>query len=261
MVKPDPVSLGQLMLELINRDRKANGLNPVTWDAIAALAGQNHAQEMADLGYVSHWNIDGHGPDFRYVAAGGLDSVQENVYSYRSWKPDGTAAPITNWNDVILTAQKSLMASEGHRANILLPEHTHVGIGVAYNVATGDVRITQEFVNRYVQVSPLPRRARPGDRIVLRGDLLPGSLDPMINLAYEPLPSGLTLAELNATRTFASLAQNVTSIPGVVDNRGAFIAEFKLDSPSEAGLYHVRLWVKREDGKQVLASDSIIEVR
>jgi hypothetical protein len=249
------------MLELINRDRKANGLNPVAWDAIAALAGQKHAQEMADLGYMSHWNIDGHGPDLRYAAAGGLDSVQENVYSYRSWKSDGTAALITDWNEVILTAQKSLMASEGHRANILSPEHTHVGVGFAYNPTTGDIRIAQEFVNRYVQISSLPRRARVGDRIVLRGNLLPESLDPVVNIAYEPFPMALTLAELNASRTYESPAQNVAIIPVSVDSKGTFVADFKLDSPAQAGIYHVRLWVKRADDSKVLAANGVIEVR
>ena len=42
-VQPDVAGLGQFMLELINRDRKANDLNPVAWDIIAASAGRQHA--------------------------------------------------------------------------------------------------------------------------------------------------------------------------------------------------------------------------
>jgi uncharacterized protein YkwD len=131
--------LQKAMLEFINRDRRANGLSPVEWDAAAASAGQQHAQEMADLGYVSHWNIDGYGPDYRYTQAEGLDVVFENVYRLVTRRSDGAAGTISDWRRAVEEAQAALMESEGHRANILAPEHTHVGIGIAYNVAAGTV--------------------------------------------------------------------------------------------------------------------------
>lgn len=256
----DAPRLARLMLDLINRDRAANGLDPVAWDAVAAKAGMAHAEDMAALGYMSHWNVDGLGPDHRYAAAGGLDMAQENVYSYRSWMSDGGAAPITDWDKVVVDAQEALMGSEGHRANILSPEHTHVGVGFAYNAATGDVRIAQEFVNHYVQVSPLPRRARPGDRLVLRGKLLAGSSNPVINLAYEPKPQPLTLEQLNATSTYQSPANMVEVISVTPGDDGTFVGEIPLAASIPAGLYHVRMWVDHGTFTSVQAVNLVVSV-
>jgi hypothetical protein len=153
------------------------------------------------------------------------------------------------------------MQSPGHRANILAPEHTQVGIGVAYNAASGDVSITQEFVNHYAQTMALPRRTQVGERVVLRGQLTSGSQEPLVNIAYEPFPESLTLDQLNATGTYTSRAETVAVVPVSVGSAGDFVSEFRLDTPGHVGLYHVRLWVKRDGAEQVPAVDAIIEVR
>ena len=49
------------------------------------------------------------------------------------------------------------MDSPGHGANILVPAHTHVGVGIAYRPDLGELRLVQEFVNRYVELDPLPK--------------------------------------------------------------------------------------------------------
>ncbi len=255
----DPAALQKLMLELINRDRLANGLQPVQWDPLAAAVGQSHAEEMASVGYLSHWNLDGYGPDHRYAKGGGLDMVFENVYGFQSRWSDGTAAPILDWSKVIRDAQASLMGSEGHRTNILGPEHTHIGIGIAYNAATGDLRIAQEFVNRYVQISPLPRRARLSDRLVLRGRFLGDSSDPVVNLAYEPAPVPLSLQQLKATGTYQSLASTVGMIPVHLEGSAEFTAEIELPAGSPPGLYHIRVWVNHGTFKGIQVVNAIVE--
>ena len=147
------------MLTLINEDRAATGLEPVVWDQAAGLAAQSHAEEMARFGYLSHWNLDGHGPHYRYSQAGGFDAAQENVYSFWYRYDDERPAPIENWEAVVRQAQAELMSSPGHRENILTPEHTHVGIGIAYKPESGDVRLAQLFVNRYVRLLAIPIQA------------------------------------------------------------------------------------------------------
>ncbi len=261
--EPDLAGLGQFMLELINRDRKANGSSPVEWDATAAAAGLQHAQEMADYSYMSHWNRDGYDPDYRYTRAGGLDVAFENVYRLQVRRSDGTGGVISDWRQAIEDAQAALMKSEGHRANILAPEHTHVGIGIAYNATAGDLCLAQEFVNRYVQIAALPRRARPGERLVLRGKLLSGSTEPLVNLAYEPSPpaSGLTIEQLNAKGAYSSPAQQIAVVPVSADASGEFVTEIKLEAAAPAGLYHVRLWANSGEKQRVLAFDYVVEVR
>jgi hypothetical protein len=249
------------MLDLVNADRTANGLQPLSWDETAALAGQRHSEEMAQFGYMSHWNMDGYGPEYRYSRAGGLDLSQENVYRLVHQWEDGRGAPVDDWEEVIANAQAALMNSPGHRKNILTPEHTHLGVGIAYNAATGNVGISQEFVNRYVTVEALPRRARPGDRIVLRGKLLPGSADPLVNLAYEPFPAPMSLEQLNKTGTYTPAAKH-QSVPQIrTDADGRFVSEFSLDNNAASGLYHVLVWVDSpQSAERVMAVDAIIEV-
>jgi len=259
---PDLAALALRLLEFVNVDRAAAGLAPVAWDPIAAQAGQEHSEEMADLGYLSHWNLDGYGPEHRYSFVGGLDFVQENVYRLVHRWADGSGAPIEDWEKVLVDAQAALMDSPGHRANILAPEHTHLGVGIAYRADTGTVSIAQEFVNRYVQVEPLPRRARPGDRVILRGTLLPGSADPLVNIAYEPFPAPMTLDALNQTGTYTPAAQHLAVPPVQVGADGRFVSEYTLDAGAAPGLYHILVWVEiAAAAERVPALDAVIEVQ
>lgn len=251
--------LRQVMLELINRDRAAAGLAYVQTDSLAAQVGQAHAEEMAANLYMSHWNLRGLGPDLRYGMVGGRDAVMENVYM--SWRrySNGTPVPIDDWEHVVRKVQASLMTSLGHRANVLKPEHTHVGIGIAYNRQTGDIRVTQEFVNHYLELDPLPQTASLGDMLAVSGRLLSGATVPLINLDYEPLPRAMSAAELNATRTYTSPAQFVTAITPQTDTQGRFKATVPLVRGKQPGVYHVRVWVIASK-ERILATDAVVFV-
>jgi uncharacterized protein YkwD len=75
----------------------------------------------------------------RYVAGIGTTPriVAENVY--RAW---GSRSFLDDAD--IQSAHNSLMNSPGHRANILQPGVTRIGIGIATD-ATGNIWITQMF--------------------------------------------------------------------------------------------------------------------
>ena len=257
--QPEIAALRQVMLEAINADRTAHGLSPVAWDETAARAGQGHAEEMASAGYFSHWDLSGHGPDYRYAQAGGQDAVMENIYTYWYRYSDGRPAPIEDWAQVIREAEASLMQSPGHRQNILDPAHTHLGVGIAYNADTGEVKMTQEFVNRYVALHPLPAAVPLGTEIVLQGDLLPGASEPLVNLAYEPFPQPKLVHELNAG-IYVSPAEVYQAIRLVITGNDHFSAPLTLSYENQPGLYHVRTWLKI-GGRQIMASNIMIEVR
>lgn len=248
------------MLTLINDDRRANGLSTLAWDNIAATAGLQHAQEMASFNYLSHWNLDGYGPDYRYSLAGGLDNIRENAYMYQHSGPNSAPATSQDWEQRIREAQKSLMNSPGHRDNILAREHTHVGIGIAYEATTGQLRITQEFVDRYITLQPFVRRVALGGQINIVGQLRVGASNPLLNLAYEPLPAPKSIAELSTTNTYTSPAENYSSSPLTTDGEGRFSQVLTLDNNSQPGLYHVRIWVDTAAG-QVMAADVVVEVQ
>lgn len=251
-------ALERRMLELVNNDRRIAGLQPVQWDDFAANVARLHAQEMANLGYFSHWDINGFGPDTRYGLAGGNDASMENIYMFWWRFSDGRPALITDWDKVIWDAQKALMESAGHRANILMPEHTHVGIGVVYNANTGDVRIDQIFTNRYTQLSALPRVVRVGQELDVAGFLINGASSPLINVAWEPFPAPLTVAQL-ASKAHSFSPTNIVSqaiAPKV--NGSQFTGKVNLDSAGRAGIYHIRIFAT-VGGRQVLVADAAVQ--
>jgi uncharacterized protein YkwD len=255
----DREALQQEMLDLINDDRAAAGLDPVAWDETAALAAQAHAIDMARHGYLSHWDREGHDPFYRYSQMGGLDTAQENVYLFWQRYDDGSPVPVDDWSRVVRDAQVQLMASPGHRDNILAPSHTHVGIGIAYNPETGDVRIAQLFVDDYVDLEALPLEVSVAEEIQISGLLHPGASQPLLNLAYEPFPEPMTVEALNQTGAFASETEAYDALPLPVEN-GRFGRSVHLGYEGRPGLYHVRVWVETEHGT-VLASNVVIEVR
>lgn len=255
----DIPSLQQYMLSLVNEDRQANGLTEVAWDEVAAIASQLHAEEMASFGYLSHWNLNGHGPDYRYSLGGGLDYARENVHATDvggAAKPNSAEA----FRELIRKAQGGLMNSPGHRANILAPEHTHLGIGIAYDADQGRLRISQSFVDRYVALEPLPHHLPLRGEITLSGRLREGASNPLLNLAYQPLPSKMSISQLEATSTYDASGEIYDDLRLEVDGEGRFWQSIILNHQDQPGLYHVRVWVETGLG-QVLASKVIIEVQ
>lgn len=248
-------ALQRLMLDLINRDRQANGLSPVEWDESAAQAAMAHAEDMAAQNYFSHWNTQGWGPDVRYGLAGGTDVIRENVAAQWRRYDDGRPAPIDDWPALIRDVQAGLMNSPGHRANILDPHHTHVGVGIGYNAQTGETRIAQEFINRYVQLAPA---VNSGNVVALSGTLLNGASKPLVNVAVEPLPKPLTPDDLNnrMPRTYQSPAENIAVVRMEMQANDRFTARVPLGQ-NGAGLYHIRIWVN-VNGEQVPAANVLI---
>jgi len=261
---PDLAILQQQMLEEINHDRALNNASPVSWDDLAMMTAQDHVVDMAEHDFFSHWDLNGYGPDHRYAQKGGRDLVAENLHFSSHTFDDGTANPIKDWVAEVTTAQQSLMNSPGHRRTIVNPAHTHVGIGMAYNPETGKFYLAQEFISRYLQLEPLPFTAKIGEVLTLKGTLLPGSgaIEPLINLAFEPIPSPMTLAELAQTGSYSSTAIFFQALEPTMITAQEFETQMTLTYEAKAGFYHVRIFVSHPNfAEKIAVSDVIIEVQ
>lgn len=112
----------QEIFELVNRERVEFGLPPVAWDERAADVARAHSEDMQQNDFVGHVSPRTGGPSDRARAAGlASPLLLENVAFAHSADE----------------AHAGLMNSPGHRANILNPEVTHVGIGVVMAPPTG----------------------------------------------------------------------------------------------------------------------------
>ncbi len=113
----DEGSWAQQVATLVNQERAAQGLAPLLVDAGATQAAKAHAEDMAGRGFFAHTTPEGWTPADRLQLLGvtGYSSVGENIAAGQPTPHD----VMTAW-----------MSSSGHRANILHPSYTHVGVGV-----------------------------------------------------------------------------------------------------------------------------------
>lgn len=124
----------QQMLDLINQERIVRNLKPLTIDPSLTVAARGHSQEMITLNYFSHES----------PITGNLEARIKNA-GVKGWAIIGEN--LAGAQDVKV-AHDALMKSEGHRKNILNPNYTHIGIGIAKGSQYGKM-FTQNFV-KYV---------------------------------------------------------------------------------------------------------------
>ncbi len=121
------------MRVLVNRDRAAAGLAPVEDDPALAAVARAHSQEMARSGVVGHVSpLTGDATDRAARAGIRTGLLLENIA-----RAYGVAE-----------AEAGLMNSPGHRANLLTPGVTHVGIGIEVGATVGgrrEIFVTQMF--------------------------------------------------------------------------------------------------------------------
>ncbi|NUR65009.1 MAG: stress protein [Streptomyces sp.] len=111
------------VVDLTNRERTRRGLPPLAVDPRLTTAAQAHSADMIARAFYSHTAPDGSRPWDRAAAAGATRrSIGENIACGQR----SPAEVVEGW-----------MNSPGHRANILTPGFTHIGIGFAGGGAAG----------------------------------------------------------------------------------------------------------------------------
>ncbi len=259
------------ILDLINRDRAKHGLAAVQWDPTAARAGQRHADDMARHGFTAHWGTDGSVPELRYTEAGGVHMVQENAGCFA----DAEDRPLEEsprfdpeWIDKVQSAFiNETPPHDGHRRNILTRWHTHVGVGLAQTKGIPVVCVAQEFVDNYGAYSPIPQRAKPGQRVRVEGSIGGGAEFAGIAIARTEMPRQKRASDLLRTGSYAIPKPFVTYFPkGFVTpipvevHGNRFAIEVPVSDGNEAGLYEVSVWGKVR-GKDDLVMTSLRTVR
>lgn len=128
-VEPDPQAEEQ-MLAFVNDQRTKVGLAPLTLDPRLVPIARQHSEEMFRLRYFGHQSPVTGSPFDRLDAAGiRYTSAGENLAYAQS----------------VAVADAGLMASQGHRENILRPGSTRIGIGVMSAGPYGEM-FTQMFI-------------------------------------------------------------------------------------------------------------------
>lgn len=133
---PAPVSglsaQEQQMVDLVNQERAKAGLAPLKVDLTLVRLARLKSQDMIDKNYFDH-NSPTYGSPFDMMRNAGI------TYRYAGENLAG--------NQSVEAAHNALMNSPGHRANILKPEYTDIGIGIVQGGPYG-LMITQMFIGR-----------------------------------------------------------------------------------------------------------------
>jgi uncharacterized protein YkwD len=143
--------VGQATLCLLNQERAANGVAPLSENAKLTIASAGYSQRMVDQSFFAHEAPDGATLVDRLTGAGyAVDDalvVGENI----------------GWGQGTLASARSMvqawMESPGHRANLLSGDYTEVGLGVVVGTPTDHAwgaTYTTDFGERVV--TPAPRR-------------------------------------------------------------------------------------------------------
>ncbi len=128
--RPRP-ELEARMLELVNKERVANGLRPLAADPELTVVARKHSGDMFSRGYFAHDTPEGLSP---------FDRMQEGGVSFLTAGENLALAPS------LQVAHNGLMNSPGHRANILGKGFGRVGIGILDGGMRG-LMVTQNFRN------------------------------------------------------------------------------------------------------------------
>ncbi len=119
------------LLALLNEERVKAGLPPVVRDVTIDQVARAHSIDMLRRSYFGHETPEGSTP---------FDRMREGGVRFSAAGENLALAPTAS------LAHQGLMASPGHRANVLRADFTRVGIGAA--VADGHGRMfTQNFGN------------------------------------------------------------------------------------------------------------------
>lgn len=134
----------------INLERNARGLTPLEWDPVLSDLARYWANYMGNTGQFRHQDLGALFRDPKFATR--YRSLRENIYNGTgSWRTAGAA-------------HLSLMTSDPHRATILTPELTSVGVGVA--CLNGRLWVVQEFGVWLNRPAPAPRATPSRDPIV-----------------------------------------------------------------------------------------------
>lgn len=119
------------VIQLVNEQRAANGLKPLTANSQLNNTATLKSQDMAKLNYFDHTSPTYGSP---------FDMMKKYGISYRT-----AGENIAMGQTTPAQVMQGWMNSPGHRANILNASFTQIGVGIAKN-AQGQLIWTQQFI-------------------------------------------------------------------------------------------------------------------
>lgn len=189
-------SLKARLLDEINRDRVRVGVRSVRFSELLSVQADLHSEEMLSTGFVSHWNQAGLKPYMRYSWAGFAHFTSENITAIRATPFDTSSEGL---EQAMLLRHRSMVNEvppmDLHRRSILDAQHTHVGIGLAFNES--GLNLIEVYARVYLELEPMPASAASTADVSVRGRVLDPRFDvDYVAVHWEPIPQPLPVETL-----------------------------------------------------------------
>jgi uncharacterized protein YkwD len=143
------------IFQYTNEERQINGISALIVNSCLAEIARTHSEDMASNNYFSHVNLKGQDPSARASIrgcpiqkplGGGMTQIgiAENIDKMPTGNVVGYGYILDTSQSVARAQIDSWMNSPGHRANILNPTYSYIGVGTAKD-AYGYYISTQDF--------------------------------------------------------------------------------------------------------------------
>lgn len=197
------------LLELINSERTRRGLPELTWERELARLAREHAADMMKMRTATHLSSRDGASFTGRLARSSLRAraAAENVAFHRD----------------VGQVHRGLMASPGHRANILDKGLTAVGIGIARDRAGDSIYVVEDFA------SPIPS---------LSDDAAAGEVRAAVQRARSrsrrpPVPEDSSLSRRFASKVKALALEDSVRVQGALLAGSGHVFAYTSTDPAE----------------------------
>lgn len=258
-VSTDPLTVARhQVLAVVNQARSQHGLAPLAHDPLLQKVGDAFCQKLLAEGGSGHFASDGVAPYLRYVLAGGTGFHRQNVGSYQTTstlKAEEIPALAVELTNAMLAERPP---ADGHRRTLLLPEATHMGVGVAFSRER--LVLTHEVATKLAELSPKAPICQPKSRLFLSGRLPAPWQAAAVEVLWEPLPepqrvpAGHSYSYPPRRGWFAPqefLPGTRVSLPGALSLQAGGRFAFRSATGPHPGVEVLVLWAKKPGSSEL----------
>ncbi|MBN1638276.1 MAG: CAP domain-containing protein [Ignavibacteriales bacterium] len=244
-------------LDYINKSRKKYNTDPVKMDILACRVANKQSKEAAEEKFNGHWNTRGEKPYHRWADAGGQDHIGENAASM--WYSTKYNKSFGNQLNLMKKAHDGFMSetppNDGHKKQVIDPIHNYIGIGCY--ITDHEFRYYEEYIDRYIKfVDITPDKSNPDGNLLFVKPILDKHFVYAVFVFYEPLPSPMTVEEVNSMGSYPDYTdETVLSIwpwdIEYVESTGNYRIPFSF---IKSGSYYFHIYLSEEKFTEGYAS-------
>lgn len=185
-IETTPEDVQHYFFELLNAERLKFGYGALAPDEVAQKLAKEHVSELCSRHVLSHQDSKGNNPDRRYTLAGGNDLLYESLVSIQ---PPTTSGKWTRAAAANLL--KTIMNRQDEREALMSADATGLGFYLDWTKDKDKIVACSDVLTRHGVIQPIPNMVQVGDKIEVKGVVMPPFHFEKITIAWEGKPPGM----------------------------------------------------------------------